>query len=112
MLWRLSGTRGIRNTLFQAIRISATGFAEINIAIGIKIDIRIGPLRSYADAMGANISAPPGDFHKKIIIREQVAVIDCASAGLHSSFVYPILDIPNVSELLTSVLGIVDSYCR
>ncbi|KII33447.1 hypothetical protein NL64_09550 [Pseudomonas fluorescens] len=68
--WRLSGARGIRDTLFQAIQISAAGFAEINIAIGIKIDIRIRPLRSYVYAMGANIFTPPGDFHKKFIIRK------------------------------------------
>jgi hypothetical protein len=68
MLWRLSGARVVRFTLFQAIRISAAAFAEINIAVCVEVDVRIWPFWGYVDAMGANSFAPPGYFHKKLLI--------------------------------------------
>lgn len=92
----LSWSGCIRDALFQAFRVRAAAFTVINIAVSIEIDVRIRPLRGYVDAMGTNVFAPPGDFHKKNIIRKQEAVIYCASAWLHPSLVYPILHIPDV----------------
>lgn len=62
--------------------------------------------------MGTNVFAPPRDFHKKILIRKQEAFVDCASAGLHPSLVYSVLDNPSVLEFLLSVFGVVDGYGR
>ncbi|MNV97315.1 hypothetical protein D3C71_1924200 [compost metagenome] len=94
------------------MRIRTTAFAVINVAIGIEVDVCIGPLRGYVDAVGTNVFTPPRDFHKKIIIRKQEAIIDCASAGLHPSLVYPVLDIPDVPEFLPSIFGVVNGYGR
>lgn len=112
MLWRPSGARVVRGALFQAIRISAAAFAEINVAVRIEVDVRIWPLRGYVDAVGANVFAPPGYFHEKIIIRKQKSVIDCASPGLHPSLVYPVLDIPDVPKFLLTNFGVVKGYSR
>jgi hypothetical protein len=109
---RISWARPIRDALFQAIRIGAAAFAVINIAVGIKVDVRIGPLWGYVDAVRTHVFAPPRDFHKKIIVRKQEAVIDCASAGLHPSLVYPVLDIPDIPELFPSIFGVMNGYGR
>jgi hypothetical protein len=55
MLWRLSGARVVRFALFQAIRISAGAFAEINVAVRIEVDVRILPLWGYVDAVGRSV---------------------------------------------------------
>ncbi|CAN7615941.1 hypothetical protein [Pseudomonas umsongensis] len=55
MLWRLSGACVVRGALFQAIRISAAAFAEINIAVCVEVDVRIWPFWGYVDAMGRTV---------------------------------------------------------
>ncbi|MNR44707.1 hypothetical protein D3C85_1634800 [compost metagenome] len=61
----ISRGSSIRDAFFQAIRIRTTGFTVINITVGIEIDMRIGPLWSYVDAMSETDIVPPVDFHKK-----------------------------------------------
>gem|GEM_PF-6072974 len=37
-------------------------------------------------------------------------MIGCAASGKHSSFINPILDIPDVPELILAGLGVVNSH--
>ena len=94
------------------MRIRTAAFAAINIAIGIKVDVCIRPSRSNVDAVGTNVFAPPGDFHKKTIIRKQKTIINRTSAGLHPALVNPVLDIPDIPELFPSIFGVVNGYGR
>lgn len=108
----LSRARGIRDALFQAIRIRAAAFAVINVTVGIEVYVCIGPLRGYVDAVSEIVIVPPGDFHEKLLIWRQGTVIACAAPRLHPPFEYPVLYVPDVLKFFLSVFGVVDSRSR
>ena len=98
--WR----RGVRDALLQTIRISTAAFTAIYVAVSIKVNVCIGPRRSYVDAMHTDILAPPGNLHKKTIIRKQKTVIARTTTGKHTSLVYPMLYIPDEPQFVFAIL--------
>jgi len=71
----------------------------------------MGPLRGDADAMiTPGVFAPPRKLHKELVVREERAVIGCTASGKHSSLINPILDIPDVPELIPAGLGVVNIH--
>lgn len=104
--------RGIGDALFQEMRIRTAAFAVINIAVSVKVDVCIRPLRGYVDAALESVIVPPGKFHKKFLIWRHGAVITCSAPRLHSPFEYPVLYVPDVFEFFFSIFGVVDGHSR
>ncbi|WP_204890137.1 hypothetical protein, partial [Pseudomonas protegens] len=101
----------IPSTLRQPVHIGSALFSPVDVAVGVQVDMGVGPLRGDADAMIApGVLAPPGKFHEELVVREERAMIGCAASGKHSSFINPILDIPDVPEFITAGLGVVNIH--
>jgi hypothetical protein len=62
--------RCIRGALLQAIRIRATAFTSINIAVRIKVNVSRWPFWGDVDAMVASLVTPPIELHKEVFIWE------------------------------------------
>jgi hypothetical protein len=107
-----SWSRGIRDALFQATRVRAAAFAAINVAIGVEVNVRIGPLRGYVNAVSESAIVPPGNLHEKFLIWKQEAIITCTAPRLHPPFEYPVLYVPDVFKFLFSIFGVMDSHSR
>jgi hypothetical protein len=80
----------------------------INIAIGIKVDVRIGPFRGYIDAVSETLIVPPRNLHEKLLIRKKKPIIPCTAAGGEISLVNPVLHIPDEPQFIHAVLGVMD----
>lgn len=94
------------------MRIRTAAFAVIDIAVGIEVDVRIGPCRRYIDAVPEIFIVPPRDLHEKLLIWKQEPMILRAAAGGEASFVNPVLHIPNEPQFINAALGVMDGCGR
>ncbi|WP_223549394.1 hypothetical protein [Pseudomonas sp. A-B-19] len=94
------------------MRIRTAAFAVINIAIGIEVDVRIGPCRGDIYAVSEIFIVPPRDLHEKLLIWKQEPMIPCAAAWREASFVNPVLHIPDEPQFVNAVLGVMDDCGR
>ena len=90
------------------MRIRTAAFAAINIAIGIEIDVRIGPCRGDIYAVSEIFIVPPRDLHEKLLIWKQEPMIPCAAAWREASFVNPVLHIPDEPQFVFAILGVMN----
>ena len=90
------------------MRIRTAAFAVIDIAVGIEVDVRIGPCRRYIDAVPEIFIVPPRDLHEKLLIWKQEPMIRCTASGRHPTFVYPMLHIPEDPQFACAIFRIMD----
>jgi len=90
------------------MRIRTAAFAVIDIAVGIEVDVRIGPCRRYIDAVSEIFIVPPRDLHEKLLIWKQEPMIPCAAAWREASFVNPVLHIPDEPQFVFAILGVMN----
>lgn len=84
----------------------------IDIAVGIKVDMRIGPFGGYVDAVSEVVIVPPRNLHKKLLIRKQEAMIPCAATRWQPSFINSVLHVPDESQFFYTVLGVMNGCGR
>lgn len=98
-------------TFRQPVLIGSALFSPVDVAVGVQVDMGVGPLRGDADAViTPRVLAPPRELHEELVVGEEHAMIGCAASGKHSTFINPILDIPDVPELIPAGLGVVNIH--
>ena len=112
MPWPLSGLCSVDDALFQAVFVCTAAFTPVNAAVGIEIDVSVRPFWRDTDTVMAPLVAPPIQLHEKVFVWKDKAIIRSTASGLHPSFVYPMLHVPDVLEFFLAVFGVMHGYCR
>jgi len=108
----LALTRSATDVFFRAVsavhhttQIRATFRAQVDIAVGVQIDIGAVPSRDDLDALPAAAINPPVYDHEKSLSRKQLARLDRQFARKQSASVNSVMRIPLIAYFCAATLG-------